>query len=88
MTSRRSASSADDTVDNLTLTVSDVGGDVTPATALTDDDSTSVVPLGGGATTQFLELMADAEAVVLNPAATDAALQAVAKDLQRVQQAA
>ncbi len=48
----------------------------------------ATVPLGGGATTQFLELMADAEAVVLNPAATDAALQVVAKDLQHVQQAA
>ncbi|MEU1972339.1 PKD domain-containing protein [Microbacterium sp. NPDC019599] len=32
----------DDTVDVLTLTVSDIGGDVTAATALTDDDDTTV----------------------------------------------
>lgn len=32
----------DDTVDNLTLTVSDIGGDVTAATALTDDDTATV----------------------------------------------
>jgi murein DD-endopeptidase MepM/ murein hydrolase activator NlpD len=48
----------------------------------------ATVPLGGGAATPFLDLMADAEATVLNPAATNAALQAVAKDLERVRQAA
>ena len=32
----------DDTVDAISLTVSDVGGDVTAATALTDDDGTTV----------------------------------------------
>lgn len=32
----------DDAADNLTLTVSDVGGDVTPELALTDDDTTTV----------------------------------------------
>jgi hypothetical protein len=35
----------DDTVDNFTLTVSDVGGDVTEGTALTDDDDTTVTVL-------------------------------------------
>jgi murein DD-endopeptidase MepM/ murein hydrolase activator NlpD len=38
-------SGIDDTVDNLTLTVSDIGGDVTAATAMTDDDSTTVTVL-------------------------------------------
>lgn len=38
-------SAIDDTVDNITLTVSDAGGDVTPATALTDDDTTTVTVL-------------------------------------------
>ena len=38
-------SGIDDTVDNLTLTVSDFGGDVTAATALTDDDDTTVTVL-------------------------------------------
>ena len=35
-------SAVDDTVDVIELTVSDLGGDVTAATALTDDDSTTV----------------------------------------------
>ena len=35
-------SGVDDAVENLTLTVSDIGGDVTAATALTDDDSATV----------------------------------------------
>lgn len=35
-------SAVDDTVDAIVLTVSDVGGDVTPATALTDTDQTTV----------------------------------------------
>ncbi len=35
-------SAVDDTVDAVELTVSDVGGDVTPATALTDTDQTTV----------------------------------------------
>ena len=35
----------DDTVDQITLTVSDLGGDVTPATALTDDDVATVTVL-------------------------------------------
>ena len=35
----------DDTVDNFTLTVNDIGGDVTAATALTDDDDTTVTVL-------------------------------------------
>lgn len=35
-------SGLDDTVDVLSLTVSDVGGDVTPATALTDSDDATV----------------------------------------------
>ena len=35
----------DDTVDNLTLTVNDIGGDVTAATAITDDDDTTVTVL-------------------------------------------
>jgi hypothetical protein len=38
-------SGIDDTVDALTLTVSDIGGDVTAATALTDDDDTTVTVL-------------------------------------------
>jgi murein DD-endopeptidase MepM/ murein hydrolase activator NlpD len=38
-------SAIDDTVDNLTLTVNDIGGDVTAATALTDDDDTTVTVL-------------------------------------------
>ena len=38
-------SALDDTVDVLTLTVSDLGGDVTLLTALTDDDTTSVTVL-------------------------------------------
>ena len=42
---RRSIRALDDTVDNLTLTVSDIGGDVTAATALTDDDDTTVTVL-------------------------------------------
>jgi murein DD-endopeptidase MepM/ murein hydrolase activator NlpD len=35
----------DDTVENVTLTVSDIGGDVTAATAITDDDDTTVTVL-------------------------------------------
>ena len=35
----------DDSVENLTLTVSDIGGDVTAATALTDSDNTTVTVL-------------------------------------------
>ena len=35
----------DDTVDNLTLTVNDEGGDVTPALALEDDDTATVTVL-------------------------------------------
>ena len=35
----------DDSVENLTLTVSDIGGDVTAATALTDNDGTTVTVL-------------------------------------------
>ena len=35
----------DDTVDNITLTVSDLGGDVTAATEMTDDDETTVTVL-------------------------------------------
>ena len=35
-------SGVDDAVENVTLTVSDLGGDVTAATALTDDDTTTV----------------------------------------------
>lgn len=38
-------SAIDDTVDNLTLTVNDIGGDVTAATAITDDDDTTVTVL-------------------------------------------
>ena len=38
-------SAIDDTIDNLTLTVSDIGGDVTVATAFTDDDDTTVTVL-------------------------------------------
>ena len=38
-------SGLDDTVDNLTLTVSDVGGDVTDDLALIDDDTTTVTVL-------------------------------------------
>ena len=38
-------SAIDDIVDNITFTVSDVGGDVTAATALTDDDDTTVTVL-------------------------------------------
>jgi murein DD-endopeptidase MepM/ murein hydrolase activator NlpD len=38
-------SGIDDTVDILTLTVSDIGGDVTAATAITDDDDTTVTVL-------------------------------------------
>jgi murein DD-endopeptidase MepM/ murein hydrolase activator NlpD len=38
-------SGIDDTVDNFTLTVSDIGGDVTAATALTDEDETTVTVL-------------------------------------------
>jgi murein DD-endopeptidase MepM/ murein hydrolase activator NlpD len=38
-------SGIDDVVDNLTLTVSDLGGDVTAATALTDADSATVTVL-------------------------------------------
>lgn len=38
-------SGVDDSVNNLTLTVSDVGGDVTAATALTDDDGATVTVL-------------------------------------------
>ena len=38
-------SGIDDGVTNLTLTVSDIGGDVTAATELTDNDSTSVTVL-------------------------------------------
>jgi hypothetical protein len=40
-------SGVDDTVDDLTLTVSDVGGDVTPLLALTDDDTTTVTVQNG-----------------------------------------
>ena len=35
-------SAVDDTVDVINLTVSDIGGDVIAANALTDDDSTTV----------------------------------------------
>jgi murein DD-endopeptidase MepM/ murein hydrolase activator NlpD len=38
-------SGIDDTVDAITLTVNDFGGDVTAATALTDDDDTTVTVL-------------------------------------------
>ena len=38
-------SAIDDTVDDLTLTVNDIGGDVTAATAITDDDDTTVTVL-------------------------------------------
>ena len=38
-------SGLDDAIENLTLTVSDIGGDVTAATALTDMDETTVTVL-------------------------------------------
>jgi len=47
----------------------------------------AAVPLGGGATVQFLALMFDAEATILNPAATNAQLQDVEIRLLKVRQA-
>jgi hypothetical protein len=45
------------------------------------------VPLGGGATTQFLPVMFDAEAMILNPGATNAQLQDVEQRLLKVRHA-
>ena len=45
------------------------------------------VPLGGGATAKFLPVMFDAEATILNPAATNSQLQDVEQRLLKVRQA-
>jgi hypothetical protein len=47
----------------------------------------AAVPLGGGATVQFLALMFSAEATILNPAASNAQLQDVEQQLSKVRQA-
>jgi hypothetical protein len=47
----------------------------------------AAVPIGGGATMQFLELMFQSEAVILNPAATHAELLAVEQRLDKVRHA-
>ena len=47
----------------------------------------ATVPLGGGATVKFLALMFDAEATILNPAATNAQLQDVEQQLLKVRHA-
>ena len=47
----------------------------------------ATVPLGGGATMKFLPLMFDAEATILNPAATNAQLQDVEQRLLKVRHA-
>jgi murein DD-endopeptidase MepM/ murein hydrolase activator NlpD len=47
----------------------------------------AAVPIGGGATMQFLELMFQSEAVILNAAATDAELLAVEQLLDKVRHA-
>ena len=48
----------------------------------------AVVPLGGGASIDFLDLMFEAEAAILNPASTDQQLHDVEGRLSRVRHAA
>ena len=47
----------------------------------------ATVPLGGGATIDFLDLMFAAEAAILNPASTDAQLLDIERQLARVRHA-
>ena len=65
-------SGIDDTVDALTLVVSDVGGDVTAAAALTDDDETTVTVLNvAPAVTATGDVIAEGETATVSATFTD-----------------